>query len=120
MTGISLGINTQGQGSFNSQDSLMRYDIKAMGLYAASSKNWITPLGNLGLHFGSNYNFVETNDGDSDIIVGNRIQKKKYQIHEPSIIYENISGKGFSSRQNLKGKSGFAHSMNQMSGSFTY
>jgi|TARA_A100001011_G_C13958329_1_gene694202 hypothetical protein len=34
--------------------------------------------------------------------------------------YENISGKGFSSRQNLKGKSGFAHSMNQMSGSYTY
>ena len=67
MPGISIGINTQGQGSFNSQDSLMRYDIKAMGLYAASSKNWITPLGNLGLHFGSNYNFVETNDGDSDI-----------------------------------------------------
>ena len=34
--------------------------------------------------------------------------------------YENISGKGFSSRQNLKGKSGFAHSMNQMSGSYTF
>ena len=30
------------------------------------------------------------NDGDSDII-GNRIQTKKYPIHEPSIIYENIS-----------------------------
>ncbi len=33
------------------------------------------------------------NDGDKDIIVGNRIQTKKYPIHEPSIIYENISGK---------------------------
>ena len=51
--GISIGVNTQGQGKFNSQDSLMRYDIKAMGLYAASSKNWVTPLGNLGLHFGN-------------------------------------------------------------------
>ena len=34
--------------------------------------------------------------------------------------YEKISGSGFSSRQNLKGKSGFAHSMNQMSGEYTY
>ena len=34
--------------------------------------------------------------------------------------YEKISGTGFSSRQNLKGKSGFAHSMNQMSGEYTY
>ncbi len=33
---------------------------------------------------------------------------------------ENISGTGFSSRQNLKGKSGMAHSMNQMSGEYTY
>ena len=33
------------------------------------------------------------NDGDKDIIVGNRIQTKKYPIHEPSIIYENRSGK---------------------------
>ena len=65
--GISIGVNTQGQGKFNSQDSLMRYDIKAMGLYAASSKNWVTPLGNLGLHFGTNYNFVEINDGDDDL-----------------------------------------------------
>ena len=38
-----------------------------MGLYAASSKNWVTPLGNLGLHFGTNYNFVEINDGDDDL-----------------------------------------------------
>ena len=65
--GISIGVNTQGQGKFNSQDSLMRYDIKAMGLYAASSKNWLTPLGNLGFHFGTNYNFVEINDGDDDL-----------------------------------------------------
>ena len=65
--GISIGVNTQGQGKFNSQDTLMRYDIKAMGLYAASSKNWITPFGNMGLHFGTNYNFMEINDGDNDL-----------------------------------------------------
>ena len=34
--------------------------------------------------------------------------------------YENISGNGFSSRQNIRGKSGMAHSMNQMSGEYTY
>ena len=33
---------------------------------------------------------------------------------------EKISGTGFSSRQNLKGKQGFAHSMNQMSGEYKY
>mgnify|MGYP006212389551 FL=1 len=34
--------------------------------------------------------------------------------------YENISGTGFSSRQNLKCKAGMAHSMNQMSGEYTF
>ena len=33
----------------------------------STSKNWVTPLGNLGLHIGSNYNFAEINDGDKDI-----------------------------------------------------
>ena len=65
--GKSLGIDTQGLGKFNSVDSLMRYDTKALGLFAVASKNWVTPLGNLGWHFGSNYNFVETNDNDKDV-----------------------------------------------------
>ena len=65
--GISLGIDTQGLGKFNSDDSLMRYDTKALGLFAVASKNWVTPLGNIGWHFGSNYNFVETNDNDKDV-----------------------------------------------------
>ena len=34
--------------------------------------------------------------------------------------YEKISGNGFSSRQKLKGKERFAHSMKQMSGEYTY
>ena len=41
------------------------------------------------------------NDGDEDIIVGNRIQTKKYPIHEPSIIYENISGKFYNNTYNI-------------------
>ena len=41
------------------------------------------------------------NDGDKDIIVGNRIQTKKYPIHEPSIIYENKSGKLYNNTYNI-------------------
>ena len=67
MPGISIGLDTQGQGQYNDADSLMRYDLKAMGLYAAASKNWVTPLGNLGVHMGTNYNFAEVNDGDKDV-----------------------------------------------------
>ena len=67
MPGVSFGVNTQGLGHFNAADSLMRYDVKAMGLYLAGSKNWKTPLGNLGVHAGTNYNFAEVNDGDKDM-----------------------------------------------------
>mgnify|MGYP003958182201 CR=1 FL=1 len=67
MPGVSFGLNTQGLGHFNEADSLMRYDVKAMGLYFAGSKNWKTPLGNLGVHAGTNYNFAEVNDGDEDL-----------------------------------------------------
>ena len=67
MPGVSFGVNTQGLGHFNAADSLMRYDVKAMGLYLAGSKNWKTPLGNLGMHAGTNYNFAEVNDGDKDM-----------------------------------------------------
>ncbi len=67
MPGLSLGLDTQGLGNFNSADSLMRYDVKAMGLFLAASKNWKTPLGNLGVHAGTNYNFAEVNDGDKDV-----------------------------------------------------
>tara|TARA_Y100000991_G_scaffold4098_2_gene3385 strand:+ start:55 stop:3351 length:3297 start_codon:yes stop_codon:yes gene_type:complete len=41
------------------------------------------------------------NDGDKDIIVGNRIKTGKYPIHEPSIIYENISGKFYNNTYNI-------------------
>ena len=67
MPGVSIGLDTQGQGQFNEADTLMRYDVKTMGIFAAASKNWVTPLGNLGLHMGTNYNFAEVNDGDKDI-----------------------------------------------------
>ena len=64
MPAIALGLNTQGSGDF--VDTLQRYEIKALGLYGAMSKNWKSPLGNIGLHTGLNYSFLETEDGDSD------------------------------------------------------
>ena len=64
MPALSLGLNTQGLGDY--VDTLQRYEIKALGLYGAMSKNWKSPLGNIGLHTGLNYSFLETEDGDSD------------------------------------------------------
>ena len=55
LPGIAFGMNTQGLGRYYSQDTLQRYDTKALGLYLAASKNWISPVGNLGLHSGLNY-----------------------------------------------------------------
>ena len=64
MPAFALGLNTQGLGDF--VDTLQRYEIKALGLYGAMSKNWKSPLGNIGLHTGLNYSFLENEDGDSD------------------------------------------------------
>ena len=64
MPALSLGLNTQGLGDY--VDTLQRYEIKALGLYGALSKNWKSPLGNIGLHTGLNYSFLETEDGDND------------------------------------------------------
>tara|TARA_B100002049_G_scaffold53196_1_gene37552 strand:- start:163 stop:669 length:507 start_codon:yes stop_codon:yes gene_type:complete len=64
--GIAFGIDTQGFGNYNDADSLNRYDIKGYGAYLTASKNWRTPLGNLGIHLGANYNFTENVDEDDD------------------------------------------------------
>jgi len=67
LPGIALGVDTQGFGSYNDADTLKRYSIKAYGFYCALSKNWRSPLGNMGIHGGINYNFSEQLDGDDDI-----------------------------------------------------
>lgn len=67
MPGMSIGLDTQGYGTYNDADSLKRYSIKAYGAYLALSKNWRTPFGNAGAHLGLNYNFTEQMDGDDDI-----------------------------------------------------
>jgi len=51
---------------YHPEDSLNRYDTKAVGAYLAASKNWKSPFGNVGLHSGINYNFIEIDDGDTD------------------------------------------------------
>lgn len=61
---VAIGLNTQGFGSYN--DTLERYDTKAFGLYFSGSKNWTFPLGNIGVHSGVSYNFLENIDGDKD------------------------------------------------------
>ena len=65
--GIAIGLDTQGFGNYNPEDLLGgdtlkfdRYDIKAFGAFVSVSKNWMTFLGNLGLHGGMNYNFTIT------------------------------------------------------------
>ncbi len=64
--GMAIGIDTQGFGAYHPEDSRQRYDIKSYGLYLSASKNWKIPLGNMGLHAGTNYSFTERADGDSD------------------------------------------------------
>tara|TARA_B100000214_G_C23959904_1_gene624714 strand:+ start:867 stop:1631 length:765 start_codon:yes stop_codon:yes gene_type:complete len=66
LPGIAFGINTQGLGRYYDEDSLKRYDTKAMGLYVVASKNWRIPIGNIGLHSGINHSFLEKQDGDRD------------------------------------------------------
>ena len=67
LPGLSIGLNTQGYGNYYKEDSLLRYDVKGLGVYTAASKNWKTLIGNAGLHAGYNYNFLEIADGDKDL-----------------------------------------------------
>lgn len=67
MPGISVGLNTQGTGSYHDDKDLLRYDTKAPGLFLVASKNWKFLLGNFGLHAGANHNFLEVKDGDEDL-----------------------------------------------------
>ena len=58
---LSIGFDSQGYGLW--YDDLDRYEIKAKGLFVASSKNFSMGwLGTLGLHAGANYNSFEDDD----------------------------------------------------------
>ena len=45
LPGLSIGLNTQGYGNYYKEDSLLRYDVKGLGVYTAASKNWKTLIG---------------------------------------------------------------------------
>ena len=78
---LVYGLDTQGRGEFNKQDSILsisgksdstrtlnRYDQKAWGMYIVFSKNW-NLMGNLGMHAGISKSLSENDDGDKDLNV---------------------------------------------------
>ena len=81
MPALVYGLDTQGRGEFNKQDSILsisgklnstrtlnRYDQKAWGMYIVFSKNW-NLMGNLGMHAGISKSLSENDDGDKDLNV---------------------------------------------------
>ena len=58
LPGIALGMNTQGLGQYYSEDTLQRYDTKALGIYLAASKNWLSPIGNGNIGFHSVFSLM--------------------------------------------------------------
>ena len=75
MPALVLGLDTQGRGNFNVDNSTNRYDQKAWGMYIVFSKNW-SALGNLGLHGGLCKSISENDDGDRDANVFFGIDKE--------------------------------------------
>jgi len=67
---VTLGIDTQGWGSYDKKDK--RYLFKAPGLYIAASKNvFCRCFGTVGMHGGINYNLLEKeDDGDPNLYLG--------------------------------------------------
>ena len=62
--GLSVGFDSQGEGSYISGENYNRFRIKSKGAYLVMSRNY-SMLGYLGLHGGVNYSF-EDDDGDKD------------------------------------------------------
>lgn len=60
MPATTIGFEMQGNGKWDKD--AQRYDYKAPGLFAVASKNWIAFGQNLGIHFGVNYNTIESDD----------------------------------------------------------
>ena len=57
---LVLGIDTQGIGPYRGQ----RYQVKSKGIYLALSKNYISMLGELGIHAGVNMSHEDVDDSD--------------------------------------------------------
>ena len=61
---LSIGFDSQGDGSYLAGKKLNRFRIKSRGVYAVISRNY-SFLGDMGVHGGINYS-LETDDGDRD------------------------------------------------------
>jgi hypothetical protein len=59
---VVLGYETQGYGPFSAE----RYAVKSKGVFAGFSKNYVSSLGQIGMHGGVNLSFEDA-DGDDDI-----------------------------------------------------
>ena len=57
---LVLGFDTQGVGPYGSQ----RYQVKSKGVYLVLSKNYISMLGQLGIHAGANLSREDADGGD--------------------------------------------------------
>ncbi len=64
MPGIAIGYDSQGYGAYD--EGLSRYASKSKGLYGVLSKNYRSPLGQIGVHAGMNRSF-EDGDEDNDL-----------------------------------------------------
>ena len=63
MPGLAVGYTSQGHGAYD--DVLSRYTSKSKGAYLVASKNFKSPMGQMGIHVGMNRSFEDT-DGDGD------------------------------------------------------
>ncbi len=61
---LSVGFDSQGEGSYISGENFNRFRTKSKGFYLVMSRNY-NMLGNIGLHGGVNYS-LEDDDGDKD------------------------------------------------------
>jgi hypothetical protein len=74
---IAVGFDSQGVGRYH--EDLNRYDRKSLGFYGVVSRNYLVPIGELGLHGGVNYSLENEDDSDlnvfggTDFTVGGRI-----------------------------------------------
>ena len=63
---LTIGFETQGYGAYGED----RYQIKSKGLYLALSKNYLSSMGQFGVHGGFNLTREEKDDGDLSGWVG--------------------------------------------------
>lgn len=84
---ISLGLDTQGYGTYNNK--LKRYQHLSPGAYLVLSKSFNWSAGYLGLHFGTNYTFERSNENLNYYIGLEQSIGKRSSINIENIFYIN-------------------------------